>query len=272
MEIGYFNFNEATAVRIAMAFGHESGWREIEECLITSSAATVQVLLGQAFFRTEPPLILKIKGLQETSKAPKFEVKLASARTIFHPKVWIIESDIQPVCLVGSGNLSGGGLLRNVECGLLTSGHAEVISLRGWFDAQWKAAAPLAKTFDDYLAKYQKINAARKTVEAQIQAATKEQADKEATWRLRAAYKMAADYWRSDEGKAEVVARESAVEQMRALLHYPSWQFGVDEWKEFLRIPELGRILLGHEQLTIDGLPQLRNILRSLPARSMTVA
>ena len=68
----------ATAVRIAMAFGHESGWKEIESDLRHSAAATIQILLGQAFFRTEPTLLLKIKGLQETSQAPKFEVKLAS--------------------------------------------------------------------------------------------------------------------------------------------------------------------------------------------------
>jgi hypothetical protein len=70
----------ATAVRIAMAFGHESGWKEIEEDLRHSSAGAVHILLGQAFFRTEPPLLLKIKHLQETSHAPKFEVKLASAQ------------------------------------------------------------------------------------------------------------------------------------------------------------------------------------------------
>src|ERR1700726_4626301 len=102
----------------------------------------------EAFFRTEPPLLLKIKKLQETSRAPKFEVKLASVRATFHPKVWIIDRDDQPVGIVGSGNLSSGGLLGNVECGLFTSSETEVNTLRAWFDACWKASAPLAKTLD----------------------------------------------------------------------------------------------------------------------------
>jgi HKD family nuclease len=112
---------EATAVRIAMAFGHMTGWKEIEEHLTGSSAATIQVLLGQAFFLTEPQLLLRIMSLQKDSQAPRFEVKLASANGTFHPKVWIIDNDNTSLCIVGSGNLSRGGLLQNVECALLTS-------------------------------------------------------------------------------------------------------------------------------------------------------
>src|SRR5690349_21582635 len=67
----------ATAVRIAMAFGYERGWSNIEQHLKSSSATTVRVLLGQAFFRTEPALLLKIRELQKISHLPAFEVKLA---------------------------------------------------------------------------------------------------------------------------------------------------------------------------------------------------
>jgi HKD family nuclease len=262
----------AKAVRIAMAFGHDSGWKEIEEHLTHSSATTVQILLGQAFFLTEPLVVLKIKSLQQTSKAPKFKVKLASVRATFHPKVWIIDRDDEPVCIVGSGNLSSGGLLRNVECGLLTSSARDVNALTAWFDACWNASPPLAKTLDDYVAKYQRISAARKTIDAHIEAATREQADKEATWRRKTAINMASDYWRSREGRADVRAREHAIEKMRGLLHYPAWEFGADEWSQFLRIPELGRIRLGHEQLTISGLPQVRGTLKKLTTKSMNGA
>lgn len=262
----------ATAVRIAIAFGHESGWKEIESDLRNSAAATIQILLGQSFFRTEPPLLLKIKRLQETRQAPKFEVKLASARATFHPKVWIIDGTNRSECIVGSGNLSGGGLIRNVECALLTRGPAEVKSLREWFDSLWKASQPLAETFDDYRAKYDKIRVARRLIDDQIEAATREQAEKEATWRLKSALKLATEYWLSGDGMAEVEGRKSAIQQMRADLHYPSWEFGVDEWSHFLRIPELGRIRLGHEDLTIAGLPQLKTILKALTAQSSTIA
>jgi HKD family nuclease len=262
----------ATAIRIAMAFGHVSGWNKIEEHLISSSAKTVQILLGQAFFQTEPQLLLKIKALQGSSKSPKFELRLASARATFHPKVWVIDHGGGSTALVGSGNLSAGGLLTNVECGLFSSQQSEVDALRFWFDKHWAAAPDLAKTLDDYIVKHQKISAARKSVDAQIAAATNEQIDKEATWRHRMAITKAAGYWRSDEGIAEVRQRETAIEKMRILLHFPIWDFNAQEFSEFLRIPELGRIRLGHQNRILGGLAGLKAKLKALTDKSLTLA
>jgi len=106
----------ASAVRIAMAFGHLSGWEEIEEHLRGSHASRIRVLFGQAFYQTEPQVLLRIRKLQEDGEP--FEVKLASAVGTFHPKVWVIDGNGTACCIVGSANLSRSGLLLNVECGL----------------------------------------------------------------------------------------------------------------------------------------------------------
>jgi hypothetical protein len=67
---------------------------EIAGSLKKSCAVKVQILLGRAYFQTEPDLILRLKQLQEAGSATKpFEVKLASAVATFHPKVWIIDDD-----------------------------------------------------------------------------------------------------------------------------------------------------------------------------------
>jgi hypothetical protein len=66
----------AEVVRVAIAFGHESGWSQVEHALRCSTALRVEVLLGQAFFQTEPELILELMGLQKQSAAPVFEVRL----------------------------------------------------------------------------------------------------------------------------------------------------------------------------------------------------
>ena len=263
---------KATAVRIAMAFGHMSGWKEIEEHLKRSSAATVQVLLGQAFFQTEPQLLLRIKNLQDSSRSPRFEVKLASANGTFHPKVWVIDNDDTPLSIVGSGNLSRGGLLRNVECGVLTCDRAQVKALRDWFDTQWASTEPITQTYEKYIGKYQLIGAQRKFLDAQLEAATKELADKEASWRHKRAIAMAAAFWRTEKGKTAVEAREIAIDRMRRLLDYPLFEFGVDQWREFLRIPELGRFRLGHEKRTIAGLSQVRGILKQILTSTVPVA
>ena len=151
-----------------------SGWKEIEEHLKRSSATTIRVLLGQAFFQTEPQLLLRIKGLQQSNAPQQFDVKLASAIATFHPKIWIIDNDTEPFGVVGSANLSRGGLLSNVECGIFTNGPEEVKAPRDWFDGQWASAPPFAETCAQYITKYHLINAKRKLIDAQIEAATNE--------------------------------------------------------------------------------------------------
>jgi HKD family nuclease len=255
----------ASSIRLAVAFGHMSGWNEVSASVTTSAAARIQVLLGQAYFQTEPALILALKHLQEAATATRsFEVKLASSVATFHPKLWIIEHDTDPFGIVGSGNLSRGGLLRNVECGLFTNRASDLAALNRWFDLQWAAAPPLSRTYEEYIRNYQAISGLRKNLNAKIDAATSAQADKEAKWRHRLALQLAAEYWRSDAGRQEVEAREEALSSMRSLLNHPKFQFGVDEWKSFLRIPELGRIRLGHEKKTIADLPKLKGILLKL--------
>jgi hypothetical protein len=263
----------ATGIRLAVAFGHMSGWNEISASVSKSAATKIQVLLGQAYYQTEPELILTLKRLQEAGTATRsFEVKLASSVATFHPKVWIIESETEPFGIVGSGNLSRGGLVRNVECGLFTGRPSDLAALNRWFDLQWAAAPPLSRTYEEYIRNFQMISGLRKNINAKIDAATSVQADKEAKWRHRLALRLAAEYWRSDAGRQEVEAREEALSSMRSLLDYPKFDFGVDRWKSFLRIPELGRIRLGHEKKTIADLPKLKDLLRKLAASTTPAA
>lgn len=261
----------ASDIRIATAFGHISGWNEIEDALIHSNAQKINVLLGQAFFQTEPKLLLRLKDLQKNSQSPRFEVKLAPAKTTFHPKVWIIGHPQTPACVVGSGNMSFGGLRRNVECGIFTVHSDHVSALQNWFDGIWKPTLPSERTLDQYLSSYQKIEAARKSVKAAIEAATVEQVYKEATWQQRRAVEMASQYWKSREGIHEVELRENAIGNMRSSLDYPRFRFGPEQWGDFLRIPELGRIRLGNEEKTLRELPNLTSSLQKIATQSFSV-
>jgi hypothetical protein len=55
---------EASRIRIALAFGHMSGWRKVEAAIKHSKAMHIEILLGQAFFQTEPELLFELKKLQ----------------------------------------------------------------------------------------------------------------------------------------------------------------------------------------------------------------
>jgi HKD family nuclease len=255
----------ADDVRVAVAFGHKSGWLQVEHALKHSTASRIEVLLGQAFYQTEPELILLLRELQQQGAAPVFEVRLASAVSTFHPKVWIVEGPSRSFGIVGSGNLSHGGLLSNVECSLYTSRSEDVTALKHWFQFQWAAAPEFAKTYQAYISEYQVLRLQRKTIEEKIETATRAQADREVTWQRRRAIKLSAAYFKSPHGRAEVEARIAAIQKMRQLLHYPDFTFNAGEWQDFLRIPELGRIRLGHEQKIISSLPALIIILKKLP-------
>ena len=261
----------ANEIRIAAAFGHMSGWKEIEDALLRSSAQRVRLLLGQAFFQTEPELLLRLKNLGKRSQPPRFEVKLASAVATFHPKVWIIDHAKFPIGIVGSANLSLGGLRGNVECGLFTKQTDHVAALEEWFDETWALRPPLEEILNQYISNYQKTEAARKFATAAIEAATREEIDKEATWHRRRAITLASKYWESGEGIHTVSEREAAIGRMRENLDYPRFNFSPADWSTFLRIPELGRIRLGHEKQTLAELSKLKVTLTTITTEKVAV-
>jgi phosphatidylserine/phosphatidylglycerophosphate/cardiolipin synthase-like enzyme len=152
--------------------------------------------LGRAFFQTEPNLLLELRKLEEGSSKPLFHVKLASAFTTFHPKVWIIHGST-PAAIVGSGNLTGGGLVGNVECGIYTSTADDVAALQQWFEEQWKSAPPLEEAYEKYIKSYHKIQPFLKPIRAMIDDATHEQAGGEARWRRNDAPSKAKRFWTS---------------------------------------------------------------------------
>lgn len=103
---------DATSIRVAMAFGHMAGWRRIEAAVLHSAAREIFILLGHAFFQTEPKLLALLLARERDSASPHIHVKLASSASTFHPKVWIIENGqvTHAHVIVGSANLSNGGL------------------------------------------------------------------------------------------------------------------------------------------------------------------
>jgi phospholipase D-like protein len=229
---------------------------------IRSAAQSVRVLLGQAFYRTEPKLLLELKKLHDNATHGLFDVHLASAVAIFHPKVWILRQQKCGIAIVGSSNLSGPGLLDNIECALYTDDPKSITALQSWFDEQWLNGTADPKDFDYYIKKYQEIAAARKLVDDKIDYAHREQALKDAAWRKKQALGMARDYWQSPAGNQAVLDRDTAVNKMREVLGYPTYSFSGSAWTEFLHIPALGRIRFGHEAETIQALAKLQQLLQ----------
>jgi phosphatidylserine/phosphatidylglycerophosphate/cardiolipin synthase-like enzyme len=151
----------ATRIRLATAFAHLTGWHLIKSAILGSSAHT-QLLTGLAFFQTEPKLLREWSRLTVRDESqPQIEARLAPKVTTFHPKILIVSSAVN-FAVVGSGNISFGGLRSNTECSLYTEDYLMVASLIDWFDDEWQRANALSHSdIGNYERRYKKLLKAR---------------------------------------------------------------------------------------------------------------
>ena len=119
------------SVRLATAYGKISGWELLEEAVLKSNAS-VYLLAGLDFGLTETGLLRRWLKLRQDGRV---RAKVCEHGANFHPKVLIAERHRdQGFAMVGSGNLSGGGLLNNIECSLYTEDDGVLLRLKRWFD------------------------------------------------------------------------------------------------------------------------------------------
>lgn len=244
----------ATVLKIAIAFGHVSGWNQVQSAVANSPNKNVRILLGQSYLHTEPDLLDMLLKLQ----SPKFQTKLAPVEPTFHPKVWIFHSHHQRYAVVGSANLSLGGLAENTECSAYLSNEEALDALDHWFVSHWKAADPLTSDLcRAYRRRYSETITTRTAAAGAIRKATRELSALETTWRRQAAIEQARKYFTSSEGKEEMKARTAAMASIERCLRPPSFRFDKRDWHQFLRIPEFGS-MRRIRKATDAYLPQLR--------------
>ena len=133
----------AKEIRLATAFAHRSGWSSFKDSVSTGKAK-VSLLTGLDCFQTEPKLLKDWLQLKSVA-SDRVEAHLASEETFFHPKVLVVSFDgtKRDFAVVGSGNLSVGGLHTNTECGLFIDDATVVKTVRDWFDAEFRLGKPL---------------------------------------------------------------------------------------------------------------------------------
>jgi hypothetical protein len=252
-----------------MAFGHMTGWRAIEAAIQQSSAKKVQILLGVAFFQTEPELLRLLLGFQG---AKRCEARLAPSQTTFHPKVWIITGTKSKHAIVGSANLSHGGFVTNTECSAYLDSADSVTSLSMWFDQLWQESSSLtADICERYETKYLSLLQKRNDSREAIQAAIEEWSALQSAWKRYEAIKEATRYLASDDGQAAALDRVQAMEQIRKCLKPPKFHFNKAEWLEFLSIHEFGS-MKRIRRSTVDDLPRIKKAFLHLADVSIPIA
>jgi len=118
---------DANYLRFAVAFAKNSGFQIIKDSLedFLGKSGKAIFLIGLDFSSSDPNVLRDLFSYQEKSNS--FELLCyrggeASEVSTYHPKVYLINGDVkQNTAIVGSSNLTRGGLISNTEANILIS-------------------------------------------------------------------------------------------------------------------------------------------------------
>ncbi|HLJ58094.1 MAG TPA: phospholipase D family protein [Chthonomonadaceae bacterium] len=110
-----FDVPDVESVLLSVAYVTESGVQQIEEQL-SSHANRLSVFAG---IRNEVTSVQAMRSLRAIEGANVYAVDTGSRNVVFHPKVFLVRGKRRARLIVGSANLTLGGLNNNIEAGLM---------------------------------------------------------------------------------------------------------------------------------------------------------
>ncbi len=113
-------FSRSNEAFFAVAFLKESGLRDLSEAMLglLNRGGRITAVIGLDFFLTEPAALQTLHAFQNAGRFELFLFQQSSET--FHPKYYRFRSDLGKEVVVGSANLTTGGLLKNVETSVAT--------------------------------------------------------------------------------------------------------------------------------------------------------
>ncbi len=159
---------DAEEICIAVAYIKSSGLDLIKNHL---QGKRVRILFTFDFLLTEPECIKTLMDLgcecREYRSAGRDEVG-------FHPKLYIFKNFKTIKIIIGSSNLTIGGLLNNVESCIVIEGHQNdplIAKILNWFEELWnssKTATISQKDLEEYILKIKEYENKRKGIEKEL--------------------------------------------------------------------------------------------------------
>lgn len=107
--------------KIAVAFLKYTGIKVIEESLLSSldKGGEFEIIVGLDFKTTDPKSMLYLINLKKNYKKLKFycygDKKSNKTDVVFHPKIYLFDNGKEKTSIIGSANMTGGGLMTNFE-------------------------------------------------------------------------------------------------------------------------------------------------------------
>lgn len=115
----------AQSARIAIAFLKYSGIKVIEKSLnqCLKNNGSVEIIAGLDFKTTDPQSMHYLIQLQKSTPNLKFycygDKDVNKNNIVFHPKIYLFQGKMETTGIVGSTNLTGGGLMTNFEANVI---------------------------------------------------------------------------------------------------------------------------------------------------------
>lgn len=115
----------AQSARIAIAFLKYSGIRVIEKSLdqCLKNNGIVEIIAGLDFKTTDPQSMHYLIQLQKSTPNLKFycygDKDVNKSNIVFHPKIYLFQGKRETTAIVGSTNLTQGGLMTNFEANVI---------------------------------------------------------------------------------------------------------------------------------------------------------
>lgn len=129
------SIGESHRIRFAVAFAKISGFSLIKDSLngFFKKSGTAIFLLGLDFSSTDPQVLRDLFAYQESSNLCELLCYRGNQQetTSYHPKIYLFDGvNDQNIAIIGSSNLTRGGLVSNIEANVMISsfGESEIIS------------------------------------------------------------------------------------------------------------------------------------------------
>lgn len=267
MEHTIENFGDELAKRIStaddvfLAVGliTESGLDKLEQSL--EQARRVKVLVGVDMPST-PDALTRLLRLQLKGN---LTACIYDGPEYFHPKVFLIKKRNSFVSYVGSANLTGPALAKNVEMTLSTGNRQVYKNLHAWFSRRYHWGLPISATvIADYRAVFDEREEQRQAAGRPNRASRRTIREAHQTAAANRSTLLEAIQKAVGDRAPTSVARErrQAIRRLRTAIGYP--QFRRIDLDAYYEIQDLGRLIAIDKPRVASQQRRLRRMLRVL--------
>lgn len=165
IDVLHGSFKNVTELKFSVAFLKSSGLDLIKSDLknILKNKAQVEFLVGLDFRTTDPNSLFELKSFQKSYNNLRFFCFSEPNRYpfhIFHPKLYLIRNKTgQFTAIVGSSNLTRGGLADNVELNIVFKGkstESEILQLVNFY-LRMRLQESVFEPSLEYIERYQSV-------------------------------------------------------------------------------------------------------------------